>query len=534
MSIPRALLLPPTRALGCLVAGVLLLAAVCIPLALAAHRERQALLCTLVIGACLAALYLGAEAEAVWGARGADSHGSARWGDPRRYVVAAGPILGRAGRSLLRYEAEGHILTVAPTGSGKGVSAVIPNLLDYPGSVLVLDLKGENHAVTAARRARFGPVLVLDPFRITGAETAAVNPLDLLDPDSELCDADAATLAHLLVLPATEGDTAFWEDEAAALLAGLLLYVAALEPEDRRHLGTVRQLLTLAPADWQKLLLDMAASDRAHGLIARAANRLSQKADRERSGVVSTAQRHTHFLDSPAILRTLATGPATFDLAALKTQTLSVYCALPPERLASHGRWLRLLAGAAVHAMLRTPGLPQHRVLMLLDEFAQLGHLQPVEQALTLLRGYGVRLWLLCQDLAQLRAAYRTMSDSLLANAAVLQAFGTNDLATADYLSRRTGQATVLAAGENRSSGQSFGQAWLPTRQSGLNLSASETGRPLLLPDEILRLDPAEQLLLIAGREPLLVERVNYLRDPEFLGAYAPNSLHKPLPGAIS
>jgi type IV secretion system protein VirD4 len=239
VSLPRALLPPPHRALGCLVAGVLLLAAVRIPVALAAHQERPAMVCTLVVGACLAALFLGAEAEAAYAARAPDSHGSARWGDPRQYVVAAGPVLGRAGRSLLRYEDEGHILTIAPTGSGKGISAVIPNLLDYPGSVLVLDLKGENYAVTAARRARFGPVLVLDPFRITGADSAAVNPLDLLDPASELCDADAATLAHLLVLPATEGDTAFWEDEAAALLAGLLLYVAALEPEARRHLGTV-------------------------------------------------------------------------------------------------------------------------------------------------------------------------------------------------------------------------------------------------------------------------------------------------------
>jgi type IV secretory pathway TraG/TraD family ATPase VirD4 len=177
VTVPRGLLLPPIRALGCLVAGVLVLAAVRIPLALAAHRERQALVCMLVTGACLAAIYLAAEAEAAWAARAPDSHGSARWGDPRRYVVA-GPILGRAGRSLLRYEDEGHILTIAPTGSCKGVSAVIPNLPDYPDSVLVLDLKGENYAVTAARRARFGPVLVLDPFRITGAESAAVNPLD--------------------------------------------------------------------------------------------------------------------------------------------------------------------------------------------------------------------------------------------------------------------------------------------------------------------------------------------------------------------
>jgi type IV secretion system protein VirD4 len=137
----------------------------------------------------------------------------------------------------------------------------------------------------------------------------------------------------------------------------------------------------------------MAESEKAHGLIARSAHRLQQKADRERSGVISTAQRQNHFLDSPAILRTL-TG-SSLDLAQLKTEILSLYCVIPPERLGSHGRWLRLVAGSAIHAMLQAPNLSPHRVLFLLDEFAQLGRLQPLEQAITLLRGYGVRLWLL-------------------------------------------------------------------------------------------------------------------------------------------
>jgi type IV secretion system protein VirD4 len=143
------------------------------------------------------------------------------------------------------------------------------------------------------------------------------------------------------------------------------------------------------------------------------------------------------------------------------------------------------------------------------------------------LRGYGVRLWLLVQDLAQLRAHYGPMTDSMLANAAVLQAFGTNDVETAQYLSRRSGQATVLAASQHHSSGQSYSHAWLPTQQQGRNQAASETGRPLLMPDEILRLDPREQLLFLAGREPLLVGRVNYLHDPEFHGVYDPNPLHR-------
>jgi type IV secretion system protein VirD4 len=453
------------------------------------------------------------------------SHGTARWGDPKSLRRPAGLLLGGSGRDLLRYEDEGHILTVAPTGSGKGVGVVIPNLLDYPGSVVVVDLKGENHAVTAARREQFGAVQTLDPFRLRGEETAAFNPMALLSPDSDLCDADAATLAYLLVLPSTEGDSAFWDEEAAALLSGLLLYVAAHEPDERRHLGTVRAYLTLGSTEWDTLLQAMAASDRAHGLIARAAHRLQQKENRERSGVVSTAQRHTHFLDSPAILRTL-TG-STLDLAQLKTEVLSLYLVMPPERLGSHGRWLRLVAGSAIQAMLKTPRLSPHRVLFLLDEFAQLGRLQPLEQAVTLLRGYGVRLWLLVQDLAQVRATYGPRADSILANAAVLQAFGTNDVQTAEYLSRRTGQTTVYSTSENRSTGQSFNRPLSATSQTGHAYSSTESARPLLTPDEVLRLPSSEQLLFLSGADPLRVERLDYLRDPRFRGLFAPNPMHR-------
>src|SRR4029078_9119351 len=101
----------------------------------------------------------------------------------------------------------------------------------------------------------------------------------------------------------------------AARLSGLILYVAAHEEPERQHLGTVRAHLTASPADWAELLPRMESSEKEHGLIARAAHRLRQKADRERSGVVSTAQRHTHFLDSPAILPPL--DHSSFHLAQL-------------------------------------------------------------------------------------------------------------------------------------------------------------------------------------------------------------------------
>lgn len=133
-------------------------------------------------------------------------HGTARWAvrrDLRRANLLAphGVLLGRMGRSgLLRSADDAHLLTVAPTRSGKGVAAVIPNLLTYPGSAIVVDPKGENAMVTARARAAMGQrVLVADPWGLTGQELARFNPVAWLDPSSPDLSDDAALLAEALV-----------------------------------------------------------------------------------------------------------------------------------------------------------------------------------------------------------------------------------------------------------------------------------------------------------------------------------------------
>ena len=127
-----------------------------------------------------------------------------------------GRIVGRKAGRLLRYDGDGHLVTLAPTRSGKGVSAVIPNLLDHPGSVVVTDIKGENYAVTAMRRARdLGQqVHALDPFGAAGGR-ACYNPLDVIDRQNPHAPDDAAMIADMLVAPAdgggrTQGE-GFWE-----------------------------------------------------------------------------------------------------------------------------------------------------------------------------------------------------------------------------------------------------------------------------------------------------------------------------------
>lgn len=242
------------------------------------------------------------------GNRGNTLMGSARFGgraEARKLEKTGDLIIGRSGKSgkLLRYDGPAHLLTIAPTRSGKGVGTIIPNLLLLDRSVICIDPKGENARVTARTRARKGDVWCLDPFGVSGRPAARYNPLAWLDAASPDLAEDAQTIVDALVhdAPGQSGE-AHWNEEAKALVAGIILHTVIHEPVSQATLATVRDKLTRDPAGFAALLADMQASTGAHGLVARAANRQLGKSDREAAGVLSSAQRHTHFLDSPRIV----------------------------------------------------------------------------------------------------------------------------------------------------------------------------------------------------------------------------------------
>ena len=263
--------------------------------------------------------------------------------------------------------------------------------------------------------------------------------------------------------------------------------------------------------DW--LLDDMERNSAVHGLVARTASRLRQKAERERSGVISAAQAETHFLDSPRMNEVM--GASDFDLTALKRGGMTIYLVLPADRLATHGRWLRLMVGLCLAAMTRDRTPPPHPVLFMLDEFAALGRLQAIETAMGLMAGYGVQLWPILQDLSQLEDLYPRRWRSFLANSGVVQAFGVNDAGTAEYLSSLLGTRTVMVRNEGRPN---------ETGQRGSE-NYGPAARPLLMPHEILRLAADKQLVLIQGQSPIMAKKVRYFSDPEFSGIFDRNQM---------
>ncbi|HWZ59898.1 MAG TPA: type IV secretory system conjugative DNA transfer family protein [Gemmatimonadaceae bacterium] len=450
------------------------------------------------------------------------AYGSAAWSTGESLRQSRGLIIGRTptiqlGDDSLRYAGEGHLLTVAPTRSGKGVSAVIPTLLTFQGSLLVTDLKGENHAVTArARRGMGQRVLALDPFGVATRESAAFNPLDRIDPSRADAIDDARALADMLVVPEAKGAAAeaFWDEEARALLVGLILHAAADSDPAARTLTAVHQHLTRGPRAFTALLRAMAGSTAAGGAVARSAAQLAQKSPRERSAVLSTAQSHTHFLESPRMAAVLDETRVPFDRAMAPGAPASTYLILPPEHLDGYRRWLRLMIGSAIQRLTRRRQGVGGRTLFLLDEFAHLGRMRPVEQGVTLAGAYGATFWLLVQSMAQLRAIYGESAGTFLANADVLQAFGVTDWETAEHLSRLAGDATVPVATTTSST------------RGVTGLTESERGRRLITPDEIRLMPPDRALLIVRGVPPIAARRADYRRDRLFRGLYDSNPLH--------
>ncbi len=415
----------------------------------------------------------------------------------------------------LHYESDRHLLTIAPTRSGKGTTAIIPNLLTYAGSALVIDPKGENAMITAARRQSMGQeVRIVDPWLITGApQVARFNPLDwLVMGDIDITE-NAMLLADALVIPTGNGDS-FWSEEAKALLQGFILYVATDEREAGcRHLGRVRDLLLLDGDELKMLFHRMLESQ--HHIVASTGSRSLQKEERLLANVIASAQAQTHFLDSARIRESLSASDFSFE--DLKSRAMTIYLVLPSDRLNAFSRWLRLLIQQAVTVNARNiAAKPDKPVLFLLDEMPALGRLTMVEQAFGLMAGFGIQLWGIVQDVSQLKTIYGEGWETFIGNSGMIQYFGSRDRMSADYFQALCGVTTVwslssaVARAFSTSTGKDGGSSSSSTTTTETTTASQ---RQLAYADELMRLHDSRELILIENLNPIIGTKVKWFED---------------------
>lgn len=401
---------------------------------------------------------------------------------------------------------ERHLLVFGPNGSGKGTRFLIPNLLCglKEQSVIVIDPKGEAAAITAEQRARMGhEVLILNPFNVLGLGSVGFNPLSTLDRRATTFYDDASAIGEALIK--IEGKDPHWSESAQGLVMALLMW-EKIRHGTKASLESVREMLTEADkweeaigADkkpYMKQIAGLQVTARhmvKHGgyEIESLAGRFTGSSD-ELASIRSTADTQTRWLLSEPVRNDL--NKDGIDFRKLKEKPTTVYVILPAERLRTHSVWLRLVIVSALRGLYRPGGL---RTVMLIDEMAALGHLGPLEDAFGLVRGYGVQIAAIFQDLAQLKALYKERWETFIANAGVVLGFAPNDLTTAEWMSKRSGQTTVIAKGYSQNTGTSVGGH--SSVSAGAGSSDQQVGRPLFLPDELMGLERGMGLLWFAG-----------------------------------
>ncbi|HLH02755.1 MAG TPA: type IV secretory system conjugative DNA transfer family protein [Bryobacteraceae bacterium] len=488
-----------------------------------------------------------------------DLHGSARW-QTEEDVKNTGLLESTQGVYIggwsgdgshiryLRHNGPEHVLAFAPTRSGKGVGLVIPTLLAWSESAIIYDIKGENWARTAGFRHKAGHLC----FKFSPVEQNAssrFNPLAEIRLFTPRDVSDAQNIANMIVRTGEDSpQERYWQDAASSITTGMILHVcyeAALQgriacPADLAHTFTIpgqsfRE--TLAEIlnfehdpdlshNWHMPHGERTAT---HPVVREKAQEMLDKEDKDFGGVLSTAKTALTLYSDPLVAQNTSASDFAIDDLVNHDRPVSLYLVVPPSDKIRLRPLIRLMFTMVVNRLTERmvfEGAEQkknrHRLLLLIDEFPSLNRMEVFADALSYMAGYGLKAYLITQDIRQIVDAYGN-NESIVSNCHVRIAFAPNQYETAELLSKMTGITTVPKASYSFS-----GSRFSPVMQH-VNASVDHIERPLMTPDEVSRLSPArkegqglaerivapgQMLIFVSGHFPILGTQMLYFLDP--------------------
>lgn len=436
----------------------------------------------------------------------------------------------------LRHNGPEHILAFAPTRSGKGIGLVIPTLLSWEQSAVILDIKGENWALTAGWRRKHANNICLkfDPAAPEGS--VKFNPLAEIRLGTEYEVADVQNIATMIVDPDGKGLNDHWAKTGYSLIVGTILHCLYVEHGN----GRIATILDVAncladPASpilaTLQTMLDTEHKEGAtHPAVASCAREMMNKSENELSGVVSTAMSFLSLYRDPIVAKNTSTSEFKISDLMNNEKPVSLYLIVPPSDKDRLKPLLRLVINQIVRSLTRKMEFSggkfkksyNHRLLLMLDEFPSLGRLEIFQESLAFIAGYGLKAFLITQDLSQLYAAYGK-DESIVSNCHVRIAYAPNKPETAKLLSEMLGTTTVNKESVSVSKKPGLFQSRQYSR------SWQEVQRPLLTPDECMTLPGAKKdaggqvfeagdmLIFSAGFPAIYGKQILFFKDPVFL-----------------
>lgn len=478
-------------------------------------------------------------------------HGSAHWATPDEVKntgllgTGQGVYVGAYQRpnsqrvEYLRHDGPEHIMAFAPTRSGKGVGLVLPTLLSWPHSALVYDIKGENYALTAGwrRSEANNHTLKFEPTATDGS-SVRFNPLQEIRLRTDKEVSDVQNIVTMIVDPDGKGLNDHWAKTGHALLVGAVLHVLYAEPD--KTLTGVANFLSEPSRTLMDTLNYMLQTEHdpdgkrgwpenIHPVVAASARDMLNKSENEMSGVLSTAMSFLTLYRDPVVSKNTAFSEFKVRDLMNADRPVSLYLVVPPSDKDRLKPLIRLIVNQVVRTLTekmefkdgRSVAGYKHRLLLLIDEFPSLGKLDIFEEALAFIAGYGMKAYLIIQDISQLWTAYGK-DESIFSNCHVRVAYAPNKIETAELLSKMTGTTTIVKESASYSGDR------LQPMLGNVSTSVQEVSRALLTPDEVMRLPAAKKdakgnvteagdmLVFVAGHSPIYGKQILYFLDPTF------------------
>ena len=468
----------------------------------------------LTIGVSVSTLVGGVLVAAALLARRRPLYGAARWAsgfEQRRAGLRArrGVVLGRADGGFLIVDGPEHVMLYAPTRTGKGVGVVIPNLLAWPDSVVVLDIKRENFLATAGYRAEAGQTVHLfDPLARDG-RTARFNPLGHVDRTDPIAVLDELQRMAVMLFPVHDRADPFWAEASRTGFIGVGGYVAATA-ERPFTLGEIFRQLTAgdARARLPRIVADREREGRSlPGPVVAAITDFTSSSENTFASVRQSITTRMGLWLNPRV--DAATAASDFDLRDLRGGRLSLYLGATPDNMLRIQPLYALLFQQLVDLNSRAlPGPADRPALIVLDEFARLGPAPVLAHAFAWVAGYGLRLLAVLQSPSQLRAIYGPdVAEEVMTNCGIEIVFAPKEFKIAQELSDRLGAYTTDGRSRSRPTGLA------PGRRS---TTVSDQRRALMLPQELMQLPQTALIVLKAGLPPIRGRKIAYFRERVF------------------
>lgn len=405
-----------------------------------------------------------------------------------------------------------HTAVFAPVGVGKSTGLVIPHLLTCSDSCVVIDFKGELASITAkARRAMGHRVVLLDPFKVVANTPDSFNPLDFIDPNEPLAIDECRDLAEALVVRTGQEKEPHWLDSAEVWMGAMIAAVVHFGKGNDKSLQSVRTVLA-DPAKMDAIIKLMCESDAWDGMLSRLGHQLLHFKDKELGSTLTTTNRFMRFLDTLAIAE--STRESSFNPADLRKGKMTVYLVLPPEHMRAQSPLLRMWIASMMRAVVRGGLQEKNKVHVILDEAASLGRMDALDDAVDKYRGYGLRLQFYYQSLGQLKKCWGEGQDQTLLSNTSQVFMGVNDQQTAEYVSARLGDETIVLSSGGSSRGTSYQSGENGQRStsysSNQNDNWNQQARRLLKPEEVMALPERIAISFMPGCPPIRTWLVRY------------------------